>query len=451
MTNPQPPQDLAQDRTSLIEALRSSAPYIHAHRGRTFVVALPGEAATMQSFAALIYDIALLHSLGVRIVLVHGARPQIDAALDAANVQTQIVHGVRVTDAAALECVKRAVGGLRMEIEALLSTGLASTPMAGARLQVAGGNLVIAKPLGIQHGVDHQHTGEVRRVDTAALDAHLDRGHIVLLSPVGYSPTGEIFNLFAEDVATQTASALGADKLIFLHGQQELHRRNEAITSQLTLEDVDALIAKNQDNNETLDAADSARLQAAVTACRAGVARAHLVSYDQDGALLRELYSRDGVGTLITAQSYDTLRQADAEDAGGLLNLISPMETSGALVARSREQLELEIGNFTVMLRDGLITACCALMPYPEENVGEVACVAVLPQYRQQGRADRLLAEVEKRARGMHLSKLFALTTKAPHWFIERGFEPAELSDLPLAKQQLYNYTRNSMVLVKAL
>ncbi len=447
MTKTQPKETLIQERASLIDALRNSAPYIHAHRGRTFVVALPGEAATMGSFAALIYDIALLHSLGVRIVLVHGARPQIDVALDAASVQTQIVHGVRVTDSAALECVKRAVGSLRMEIEALLSTGLASTPMAGARLRVAGGNLVIAKPLGIQHGVDHQHTGEVRRVDTAALGAHLDRGHIVLLSPVGYSPTGEIFNLFAEDVATQTASALGADKLIFLHGKQELHRRHAAIPSQLSLEDVDTLLAENK----TIDAADTARLQAAVTACRAGVTRAHLVSFDQDGALLRELYNRDGAGTLITGDSYDTVRQADAEDAGGLLNLINPMEVSGALVARSREQLELEIGNFTVMLRDGLITACCALMPYPEEKIGEVACVAVLPEYRQQGRADRLLAQVEKRAREMQLSTLFALTTKAPHWFVERGFKPAQLQDLPLAKQQLYNYTRNSMVLIKPL
>ena len=443
----EPPQTSAP----LIDALRSSAPYIHAHRGRTFVIALPGEAAAMESFAALIYDIALLHSLGVRIVLVHGARPQIDAALTNAGVDTQMVHGVRVTDAPALECVKHAVGSLRMEIEALLSTGLASTPMAGARLRVASGNMVIAKPLGIVHGVDHQHTGEVRRIDTAALNAHLERGHIVLLSPVGYSPTGEIFNLFAEDVATATASALAADKLIFLHPQQELHLRLADCPSQLKLDEVDALLAANP----TLEPVEIARLTAATAACRAGVTRAHMVSLDNDGALLRELYSRDGAGTLISGDSYDTIRQADAEDAGGLLNLIAPLEASGVLVPRSREQLELEIGNFTVMLRDGLITACCALMPYTSdasgEAFGEVACVAVLPQYRAQGRAERLLAEVEARARKLQLTRLFVLTTKAPHWFVERGFEPASIDDLPVARRQMYNYKRNSMVLIKAL
>ena len=431
----------------LITALRSSAPYIHAHRGRSFVIALPGEAADTPGFDSLIYDIALLHSLGVRVVLVHGARPQIETALDYAGVQTQKVRGVRVTDSRALACVKNAVGSLRLDIEARLSTGLASTPMAGARLRVAGGNLVTAKPLGIIDGVDHQHTGEVRRVDTGALDAHLLRGHIVLLSPLGYSPTGEIFNLFAEDVATATACALGADKLIFLHPGASLHQRIDDCASQLTVADTEALLT----GRNNLPAEDHARLAAAARACRNGVTRTHLVSLDGDGALLRELYSRDGAGMLIAADAYDSLRQATAEDAGGLLRLIAPMEASGALVPRSREQLELEIEHYSVMLRDGMIIACCALMPYPDEAIGEVACVAVLPEYRAQGRAEALLAQVEKRARRMGLNRLFALTTQAPHWFVERGFAQAGLDDLPLARRQLYNYQRNSMVLIKQL
>lgn len=437
----------AATRAPLVDALHSSAPYIHAHRGRTFVIALPGEAATLPCFTGLIYDIALLHSLGVRVVLVHGARPQIDTALVNAQLQTQIIRGVRVTDAAALECVKHAVGGLRMDIEALLSTSLASTPMAGARLRVVGGNLITAKPLGVQYGVDHLHTGEVRRVDTEALTGHLQRSHIVLLSPIGYSPTGEIFNLFAEDVATATASALGADKLIFLHPQAALHQRLPDCASHLSLDEANVLLAKHKE----LDAGDSARLRAAISACSNGVTRAHLVSLECNGALLRELYSRDGAGTLITADNYDGIRQATAEDVGGLLKLIAPLEASGALVARSREQLELEIHHYSLMLRDGLITACCALIPYSKEAVGEVACVAVHCQYREQGRAERLLVEVEKRARQQGLSKLFVLTTKTPHWFIERGFKKAALADLPLAKQQLYNYQRNSTVFVKEL
>jgi amino-acid N-acetyltransferase len=433
------------DAGALVRALRASAPYIHCHHGRTFVIGFGGEAAQAPGFESLIYDIALLHSLGVRLVLVHGARPQIDAALEQAGIDTPMVAGVRVTGGDALACVKRAVGSLRMDIEALLSTGLASTPMGGARLRVAGGNLVTAKPVGVAHGVDHEHTGEVRRVDTGALHAHLDRGHIVLLSPIGYSPTGETFNLFSEEVATATAAALCADKLVLLHPGAELHERRGDVPAQLGLHEAEALLADGSD----LEAADRARLEAAARACRQGVTRTHLVSFEKDGALLRELYSRDGVGTLIAADTYDLVRQASAEDAGGLLALIQPLEAAGVLVPRSREQLELEIEHYTVMTRDDLITACCALMPYPDEAVGELACVAVHPDYRKQGRAEQLLRAVEKRAQALGLERLFVLTTKAGHWFLERGFTQGALADLPLNRQRLYNYQRNSAVYIK--
>jgi len=446
--DPQPPsasEDMAQD--SLIAALRGSAPYIHAHRGRTFVLVFGGEAARRGNFANLMYDIALLHSLGVRIVLVHGARPQIDDAIKAAGLTPQIVDNVRVTDDDALACVKSAVGALRMEIESLLSTGLASTPMAGARLRVTGGNLVTAKPMGVLHGVDHRHTGEVRRVDTQAIEQALQQGQLVLLSPVGYSPTGEIFNLFAENVAAEAAKALRADKLVFLHEDAELHVRHPDCPPQLQTDEAVALL----NDNAALTADERAHLAAAVDVCRHGVRRTHLVSSAADGALLRELYTRDGAGTLISADSYDTLRQAGIEDAGSLMALIQPLQASGALVPRTPEQLELEIDRYAVMLRDGMIIACCALMPYPEQGTGELACVAVHPDYRHAGRAERLLAEIEKQARAAGLSRIFVLTTKATHWFVERGFLPAQVSDLPLARQQLYNFQRNSKVLIKTL
>lgn len=436
-----------QDSAGLVAALRGSAPYIHAHHGRTFVISFGGEAAQQPSFKDLLYDIALLHSLGVRIVLIHGARPQISAALDVTGVKTEFVDDVRVTSRAALDCVKQAVGGLRMEIEALLSTGLASTPMAGARLKITGGNVVTAKPVGILHGVDHQFTGAVRRIDAAAITAQLDRGHIVLLSPVGYSPTGEIFNLWAEEVATVTAAAIGADKLVFLHPGEELHERLADCPKQLTCAQARDLLAGNQ----ALPQMDRARLAAAVSACASGVTRAHLVSVDADGALLRELYTRDGAGTLVANDNYDTVRPASADDADGLLQLIAPLVDSGELIARTREQLELEIAQYSVMVRDNLITACCALFAYTEEAIGEVACVAVHPDYRQQGRAERLLAEVEASARRQGLQRVFVLTTRTPHWFIEHGFARASCDDLPVAKQQLYNYQRNSAVLIKTL
>lgn len=430
----------------LVAALRASAPYVHAHRARTFVINLPGEAARSPVFADLVYDIALLHSLGVRLVIVFGARPQIDAALAASGLETQFVDGVRVTDAAALACVKQAVGSLQMDIEALLSTGLASTPMGGARIATASGNLVTARPLGVAAGIDHGHTGEVRRVDVASINAHLERGQIVLLSCIGYSPSGEIFNLFAEEVATATATALRADKFVLLHPGAALHERFAHTPAQLRVDSAQALLV---DADAPLTGADRSHLQAALTACRAGVRRAHLVSFDDDGALLRELYSRDGVGTMIAADTYDTIRTATPEDLGGVLALIEPLADAGVLVARSREAIELDIDHYLVMERDGLITACCALLPDADEGIGELAGVAVHPAYRAQSRAAQLLDEVESRARRAGLTRLFALTTRAPHWFVEHGFAPAELDALPLTRRALYNYQRNSAVFIK--
>ncbi len=427
---------------NFLKVLRSSAPYVHAHRGRTFVIDFGGSAAEDANFRSLLYDIALLNSMGVRVVLVHGARPQIERRLASAGVEPRMVDGVRVTDAAALSCVKEAVGALRMEIEALLSTSLATTPMAGARVRVVGGNLVTAKPVGVRNGVDYQHTGEVRRVDTEALQAHLERGHIVLLSSIGYSPTGEIFNLPAEAIATAVASALRADKLIFLHSGPRLAER------ELELPEAQRLSREHgQGGHEEA----AAYLACAVRAARNGVPRTHLVSFAEDGALLRELYTLDGVGTLVFSDGYDTTRFATIDDVGGILALIEPLEQAGVLVPRSREQIELEIDHFLVVVRDGTIIACAALIPYAGENVGEVACVAVHPDYRGQGRAEALLNRIERRARGQGLTHLFALTTHTPHWFLERGFTEADREQLPPSRRERFDPSRNSKVLGKAL
>lgn len=438
---PQPP-------APMVAVLRASAPYIHAHRKRTFVIHLPGEALASPAFTNLVYDIALLRSLGVRLVLVYGARPQIAATLAAAGIESPLINDRRVTTAAALEHIKPAVGSLHMELEARLSTGLASTPMAGARVQTVSGNFVTARPMGIVAGVDHQHTGEVRRIDAAAIHAQLDRGHTVLLSCIGYSPSGEMFNLLAEEVATAAAASLHADKLILLHPGATLHERFADTPAELSVSAAQQLL----DNHDTgFDLIDRARLTAALTACRRGVNRSHLVSFDDDGALLQELYSRDGVGTLIAGDIYDTLRAATADDLSGVIALIEPLEAAGLLVPRSREQIELDIEHYLVMVRDGMVTACCALIPYADEKAGEVACVAVHPDYRNGTRATHLLAAVEKRARRSGLTRLFALTTKAPHWFVEHGFKAAEPSQLPVGKRELYNYQRNSAVFIKTL
>ncbi|MBR9812461.1 amino-acid N-acetyltransferase [bacterium] len=417
-------------------ALRRFAPYAHRHHGATFVVALPGEVVASAEAAASLFDIALLRSLGVRVVLVHGARPQIDARLAADKLDCPVVDGLRVTTLEALSAVKAAIGSVRMDIEALLSTGLASGPMSGARIEVASGNWVTARPLGVRSGTDYQHTGEVRRINTKALNAALDRGAIVLLSPSGYSPTGETFNLLGEEVAQSAATALGADKLVYL-----THGVEPEPASQITLVQARERLADSTELHR----------QAALRASESGVARVHLVAADVDGGLLAELYTRDGFGLMIAGDTYDETRPATIDDVGGILKLIEPLEQAGALVPRSREQLELEIDQYLVMARDDTIIACCALVPFKAAEAGEVACVAVHPDYRGQSRAEVLLEQVELRAAQSGLRTLFALTTHTPHWFIERGFAVAQADELPIERQRAYNAQRGSKVLIKAL
>ncbi|HEY1076200.1 MAG TPA: amino-acid N-acetyltransferase [Fontimonas sp.] len=433
-----------------VTVLRGCAPYVHAHNGRVFVIAFGGEAAERADFDQLIYDIALLHSLGVKLVLVHGVRPQIDQRLRALKLEPRIVNGLRVTDRAALDCAKDAVGSVRMDIEARLSTSLASSPMGGARIRVTGGNWVTARPVGVRGGVDHLFTGEVRRIDVDSIRQVLDQDRIALLSPIGYSPTGEIFNLRAEDLATATAAALGADKLVFVTPTEpEQWRLGEESgdVGQLSQAQGAELLAKGGDLSEL----DRTYLGAALAAARGGVKRVHLVGH-RDGALLRELYTRDGVGVMLYSDpDYEAMRDATIEDVGGVLTLIQPLEQEGILVPRSREQLELDIAQFNVIVRDGLVIACAALFPFPQNQMGELACVAVHRDYQRAGRAGVLLKRVEAEARQLGLKRLFSLTTHTPHWFIEHGFRKATPEELPMQKQRLYNYQRNSLVLIKDL
>jgi amino-acid N-acetyltransferase len=426
---------------------RQASPYINAHRNRTFVVLFGGEGVEADHFSSLIHDLALLHSLGIRLVLAHGARPQVEERLREAGRALRYVNGLRLTDAEDLRYVKQAVGRVRIRIEARLSMGLANSPMHGARLRVASGNLITARPLGVREGVDYGFTGEVRRIDDRAIRSWLDQDAIVLLSPLGYSPTGEIFNLSAEEVAAAAAMALRADKLLVLSESPPLRDPAGQPIRELSPSDAARLLAEHP----TLTEETARQLRLALRACQAGVRRVHLLSRPMDGALLLELFTRDGVGVLITADTYEGLRPATIDDIGGMLALIQPLEEEGALVRRSRERLEMEIERFSVLERDGAIIGCVALYPFAEERLGELACVAVQADYRNRGRADTLLRFIERQARAQGLLRLFVLTTRAAHWFRERGFEPAEVADLPVRKQTLYNWQRRSKVFIKTL
>jgi amino-acid N-acetyltransferase len=435
---------------------RSATPYIHAFGGRTFVIAFGGEVVDDGQFVALSHDLNLLASLEVRLVLVHGARPQIESRLRKAKLETKLVGGLRVTDDAAMEAVKEANGAVRVEIESLLSMGLVNSPMAGSDIRVASGNFVTAKPLGVREGVDLQHTGEVRKIDAVGIQKRLDDGELVLLSPLGYSPTGEVFNLSLEDVATSAAIALDADKLIFLMDSSGVHNVRGELLREMTSDKAKNLL-RNVQNNTIEEAPinfsedEGYYLPAAIRACDEGVARAHLISRHVDGAILQELFTHDGIGTMVTEAPLEALREAEISDVGAILQLIEPLENEGILVRRGRERIEMEIGHFFVMEHDGRIIGCAALYPFPDDRKAELACMAVLPGFRRGGRGDRLLKYSEEQAQKRGIATLFVLTTRTEHWFIERGFVETDIEALPRAKQQLYNYQRRSKVFAKKL
>ncbi|MGV0887652.1 amino-acid N-acetyltransferase [Acinetobacter venetianus] len=430
---------------------RHSAPYINAHRDKTFVLMFSGKAVQHHNFQHIIHDIALLHSLGIRLILVHGARPQINQNLLERHIETPFHQNRRVTTRESLRGVMNAVGSIRLEIEALLSMGLANSPMYGARIDVVSGNFVTAKPYGIREGIDFQLTGEVRSVDTDAIQRHLDNHNIVLLGPTGYSTTGEVFNLLAEEVATKTAIALKADKLIFLGEKQGLMNEQKQLLRELSSRQLEPYIQQNQQQYPEF----ALHLKQAQQASLSGVHRVHLISYAYDGALIEELFTRDGIGTLITDAHYEEVRIANIQDVGGLINLLRPLEQEGILVYRSRERLESEIEQFAVIERDGMILACAALYPIPagsdEIRSAEIACVAVDSSYRKSNRGSQILQFLETKAKQQGIQQLFVLTTRTAHWFLEQGFIPASVDDLPNARQALYNYQRNSLVFKKTL
>lgn len=433
--------------TELVEGLRHSVPYINAHHGKTFVILLTGAVLKSDNYSSIISDIGLLYSLGIKLVIVNGARNQIDGSLKNHNIVLKYHKNTRITDAATLDIIKQVTGLLQLNITASLSMSLNNTPLQGAHISVVSGNFVIAQPLGVDDGVDYCHTGKIRRINNEAIEEQLERGSIVLLGPVGVSVTGESFNLASEDVAAEVAIRLKADKLISFCAEQGVLDENGRVITDLYPLDADNYVNNKEQQGKHLSS-EARFLRAASKACRYGVRRSHLVSYLVDGSILQELFSRDGIGTQVSMEHSEQIRSATINDIGGILELIRPLEEQGVLVKRSREQLEMEIDKFTIIERDNMTIGCAALYPYLDEKMGEMACVAIHPDYRNSSRGDLLIQKITESANNLGLEKIFVLTTRSIHWFREKGFNPAEVDDLPIKKKQLYNYQRNSKILM---
>ena len=432
---------------------RAVAPYIHAYHGKTFVVGMAGELVAAGRLSVFVQDLAILHAMGIKLVLVHGFRPQASEQLAAKGHASRFAHGTRITDAVALDCAQEAAGQLRFEIEAAFSQGLPNTPMANATVRVVSGNFLTARPVGIVDGIDFMHSGVVRKVDSGAIRRSIDIGALVLLSPFGFSPTGEAFNLRMEDVATATAIALSADKLLFVTEidgiREQLDDPDSAIDTELALADAQRLLATLPAPRQPSDLAFY--LQHCVRACEGGVERSHILPLAVDGAILQEIFTHDGIGTMVVDEKLESLREAGADDVGGILQLIEPFERDGTLVRRERTEIERDIANYTVIVHDGVLFGCVALYPFPEARTAEMAALTVLPQVQGQGDGERLLKRIEQRARAQGLDSIFVLTTRTMHWFIKRGFAQVDPDWLPEARKRKYNWDRGSKVLVKKL
>lgn len=427
---------MSNEQSSRINFFHEAAPYIHNHRDKTFVIAISGEVIAHPRFRKILKDITVLMTLGVRVILVHGARAQVNQELDLIDHQIEVKNDLRITDQITLVTAKSVIGAMRIDIENKLTSILNSPPMIQNVTGVLSGNLITAKPLGILNGVDYKHTGEVRKINVPLIHSLLESRNLILLSPLGFSPTGETYNLRYEQVASFTAKAVQADKLIYLHAETlELPR-------QIEKKGLNELIKQYPSKHLYQDISD---------ALNQGIQRVHLIHADIQGGLLLELYTRDGVGALFSTNNYEDIYPATIEHVKGILELIKPLEEKGTLIKRSREQLELEIDNFSVIERDQKVIGCAACYVIKDTQIGELACMAIHSDYYGQQRGDALLDYISQKALSLGLTHLLVLTTQTIDWFQERGFVLGSVDDLPKAKKELYNFQRKSKILLKAL
>jgi len=420
--------------------LRGILQYIPRFREKTFVLAIDGAIVTDENFANLLLDVAVLRSLNIRVVLVHGAAAQIKALADEQKVTPSNLDGSGVTDAETLRLALTAANRLTHEI----LEGLAAND-----LRAACTNAVIAHPLGIIQGVDHLFTGKVERVDVEFLQMLLNQGIIPIIPPLGLDGDGKTYRVNSDGVALAVADALKAIKLIFITTQDGLIFKGQIIR-QMLVANLEALLQKGKGDflPEQLSKAECA-----AAACRAGVQRVHVINGRVDEGLLAEVFSNEGVGTLIYANEYEQIRRAMKKDVRSILALTKSSVAVEELVKRTRPGIERQLNEYYIFEIDKNPVACVALHTYPEMGKGEIACLYVNASHENQGIGRKLIQFVENKARAAGLNELIALSTQAFTYFQSKGgFVEGTPDDLPPARREKYEQSgRKSKVLVKKL
>jgi len=504
------------DYDLFVKFFRQASPYIEGHRGRTFVIAIPGDVVDSPPLLErLMEDVLLLHGLGVRLVLVVGARMKIDEAVRAGGSEPQFLRGYRVTDDVAMAAAVAAAGTARMMVEARLSRAPTVTQSRelrttrnkrAPRVTTASGNYVAAKRKGVVDGIDYQHTGSVRFVQSEAVARQLEHGNIVLLSNLGYSASGEPLNCDCYSVAVRAAIDLSADKLVVVSPPDgdpfmetltnekstnwlPVHEAERLLLEKSSKEDGDSSSSSSPSSSPSSSSSSSSSpaspsshralrnarddldfdtwyelglpmpLLAACMVCKSGVKRAHVINASIDGGLLLELYSTDGVGYMITSDHYEGIRPATSRDISNVHALLQPMVEKGVIVERSHDTIAEEIRHFTVLERDNKLLACAYVRPLgvseaTGKTVSELGAFCVHPDYRGGGKGDSLLQYLEEKEKARS-DVLVLMTTRTADWFMQRGFRGegvAYESDLlPAARREEIDKRRNSQLYFKRL
>ena len=420
--------------------LRGILQYIPQFREKTFVLAIDGAIVTDENFATLLLDVAVLRSLNIRVVLVHGASAQIKFLAEEQKISASNLDGAGITDAPTLQLALHAANRLTHEILEGLSAN---------DLRAVCPNVIIAHPLGIIQGVDHLFTGKVEKVDVEMLQTLLTQGIIPIIPPLGFDGDGRTYRVNSDGVALAVAEALKATKLIFITAQDGILVQGRLIR-QMLVADLESVIAmqKNDIAPELLSKALHA-----VAACKAGIPRVHVINGKVDEGLLAEVFSNEGIGTLIYANEYQQIRRAMKKDVRAIQLLTKAAVESEELVKRTRATIEKNLADYFIFEIDKNPVACVALHVYPEQKKGELACLYVNPLHENRGIGRKLIQFVENKAREMGLNELLTLSTQAFTYFQSKGgFSEGTPDDLPPARREKYNQSgRNSKVLVKKL
>lgn len=431
---------ICENRTMRLADLREILRYVPQHREKTFVIAIDGQVVEDEHFRTLLLDIALLRSLRIGVALVHGAGHQIRRLAEQRAIAPSNTDGTGVTDRATLDLALTAANRVTHEI----LEGLSANDLRGAY-----SNALVAHPAGILQGIDHQHTGRVERVDTALLQSLLEHDIVPVIPPVGCDGEGNSFRLNSDAVAVEVARALRAVKLIYVTTFGGIRRAGE-FQRHLSVEEAEVILRKHRSE---VPGEMISKLEQAVRATRGDVPRVHIIDGRVEEGLLAEVFSNEGIGTLIHANEYQAIRRAQKKDARAIFALIQPSIESDELVHRTRTDIERQIEDFVVLEVDRSPIACAALHLFPEAKMMELACVCVEPKHENQGYGGRLVQYAEAQARSAGARQLFCLSTQAFNFFMQKGgFVTGTPEDLPPSRRERYDRSgRRSQVLIKKL